>query len=303
MDVKKIITHKNCPDGSMSCVVAKNAFPDVEVIFLEHNTPEHINLKPEPGMIFVDICPHPGNVQAFVDIGAFVLDHHKESKDIVSQFGERGVFADEKEDLGVSGGLLAYEFFKDFIPGSEKDLLSRACIFVGIRDTWQRHSQDWQKSCEFSSALFFPPQNYFKTNYDIGKIFRLSEEIGPILIEKKKSDVLAAQKNGLCTSVNKAGKEVEIFITDRKDLVSDLSDQISQGLCFGFGYSFADDPAITVSCRSRSDFNVGKLAKFYGGGGHSKAAGFKIELKENNKSPHDLIKEYLQNYIEIMDKQ
>jgi oligoribonuclease NrnB/cAMP/cGMP phosphodiesterase (DHH superfamily) len=303
MIFETLITHGGgCADGSCSAILALNVFPKINIKFLEHNSLEHINLRPEKNMIFIDFAPHPSNVQAFVDAGAFVLDHHKYSKDIVSQFGDRGVFADEKEDIGVSGGVLAYEFWKNYFERSCKHLAEKMSKFVGIRDTWQRQDPDFEESCKINFTISFFPQDYFKTHYDIGEIFRFSEEIGPILIEKKKSDVLVAQKNGLSTSVNKAGKEVDIFITDRKDLVSDLSEKISQGLCFGFGYSFADEPSITVSCRSRSDFDVGKLAKFYGGGGHSKAAGFKIELKENNKSPHDLVKQHLQNYIDFMDK-
>jgi len=299
MDIPKVIvTHKNCSDGSCVAIIAKNAFPDIEILFIEHGQ-EQLDLKPRPGMIFIDIAPHPSKVIDFVEVGAFCLDHHASSRDIVEQFGARGIFADEKEDIGISGGLLAHEFFKDFILRNKRDLSKRAAILTGIRDCWVKTSPDWETACRLADTISFYPQDHFKTHYDIGKIFALAEEIGPILVEKKKGDVLVAQKNGYITKVFKYNSEevIPVFITDRKDLVSDLSEQIPEPLCFGFGYSFADNPSLTVSCRSKSDFDVGKLSKFYGGGGHSKAAGFKIELNENNESPQSLIEKYINDYI------
>ena len=54
--------------------------------------------------------------------GAIVLDHHKSTKHIVLEFGENGVYADEKTEPGVSGAVLAFrEVWKPIEAEAAKD--------------------------------------------------------------------------------------------------------------------------------------------------------------------------------------
>lgn len=106
--VKTIVTHDNCADGLASAMILRDVLPKAQLLFLQYNSPDHLNLEATEGMLFCDFSPPAGRVEEFTKAGAVVLDHHKGAKDIVAAFGEFGVFADEKDDPGVSGAVLAF---------------------------------------------------------------------------------------------------------------------------------------------------------------------------------------------------
>ena len=111
MTISTICVHgPTCPDGRASAIILHDAFPAAKVVFLTHDTQEYLELPAEPDQVWCDIVPPHARASEFVAAGAWVLDHHKGAKDIVAMFGERGVFADEKERPGVSGAMLAWEF-------------------------------------------------------------------------------------------------------------------------------------------------------------------------------------------------
>ena len=108
--VNKICVHDNCPDGTASAIILKEALdlgPE-QIVFVQHDALEYKEMKAEPGLLFCDCAPPPDRVQEFVDVGTIVLDHHKYSRGIVAAFGERGVFADKEKEPTVSGAGLAY---------------------------------------------------------------------------------------------------------------------------------------------------------------------------------------------------
>jgi len=105
--VNRIIVHGNCPDGMASAILLYDALK-IEPEFHIHGLYNFQNLKITPNTLFCDICPPEHLVDKFVDAGGIVLDHHKAAESFVKKFGERGVFADEKDEPGVSGATLAY---------------------------------------------------------------------------------------------------------------------------------------------------------------------------------------------------
>ena len=60
---------------------------------------------------------------------------------------------------------------------------------------------------------------------------------------------------------------------------------------------FSKGLKLICSCRTRMAFDVSKLAKFYGGGGHTKAAGFTVQVEEGHYNPYLKILELIDNYI------
>ena len=105
--VNRIIVHGNCPDGMASAILLYDAI-NIEPEFHVHNTKAFKNLKITPNTLFCDICPPANLVDKFVAAGGIVLDHHKDKEAVVAKFGDRGVFADEINEPGVSGASLAY---------------------------------------------------------------------------------------------------------------------------------------------------------------------------------------------------
>jgi len=171
-EVRRIISHANCPDGMASAMILKDALPSATVELVQYGTTAHQQLACTPGMLFCDMSPPAERVAEFVEAGAIVLDHHKSAKGVIDAFGERGVYADAELEPGVSGALLAYmhvwrlldpraEYgparFAD-TPGLGWTLPSRSLAFsmlAGVRDTWQTHDPRWPEACAQAQALLF----------------------------------------------------------------------------------------------------------------------------------------------------
>lgn len=212
-DVRTLITHASCPDGLASALVVRDAYPGVQVMFLQYDTPEHQALVPEPGTVFCDFTPWvereqaarlsvldswlPGKsgrpmtdrgraqAQSWVNAGATVLDHHAGVDDIVALFGERGVYSDEP---GVSGASLAHRVLWAPLAGSSTELRSMVARFVhlaGVRDTWQRQSADWKAACEQAAVLSFYSTEVLLREGLRKACERASSEIGEIIVQQQ----------------------------------------------------------------------------------------------------------------------
>ena len=181
--IKKVVTHRSsattvCHDGMAAAMIVSDALPQVEVVFCQYNTTEHRALVPEPGVLFVDFTPYAERspdpphalterglkqARAWVDEGAVVLDHHRGAADLVALFGERGVFADEAKEPGVSGAELARREVWVPIKGSTScdqiehhdKIVELFALQAGVRDTWQREHPLWRGACWQAAALCF----------------------------------------------------------------------------------------------------------------------------------------------------
>lgn len=273
-EIKTIVTHASCPDGKASAIILRNVFPDAEVKFLQHNSKEHLELPAEPGMIFCDFSPPRERYKEFVNAGAYVLDHHKHQKDIVEAFGERGLFADESKEPGYSGALLAYKVWEnntniDWRLAQIDNTLRDFATLAGIRDCWVKESPRWIEACEQAAALHFYSEEYLLEN----GFSEAEKKLGKYLYEQilKKAKKTAQEK---------------LIIRDKIAIMSGLETSDVADAAFelydidvlvGFGYVIEDGKSkVIVSMRSRNGCDVGAIAKAYGGGGHTQAAGFQI---------------------------
>ena len=307
---RKLVTHANCSDGLASAMILKDVLPNLEVVFVTHNSPEHENLEPEEGMIFCDFAPVLRTAQRFSEAGALILDHHKGSKDIVALFGDNGVFASEKEDPGISGAVLAYEFvwkpLKDSISGRVTNpyKMGDFARLVGIRDTWVKSSGEWDKARALNEVLFFyGPEYWLKniTNIEGDVLCLQSLTLGAQLLANQERNV---QKTiGEVLRFNVQGKIVQVHQNLR--VTSDLAEASEPGtdLVVGFKYlnektpEGVDNPCLIFSCRSRNGFDVGTFAKAHGGGGHSAAGGFKVQVNLGDPNPYQYIRDLVQDYL------
>lgn len=307
--VSKIIVHDNCPDGIASAMILKYAL-GIDVEFIQYKTDAHTNLPAVPGLLFCDFTPPRERVQEFVDAGAIVLDHHKGAQDIVAQFGERGVFADEKSEPGVSGATLAYrEVWLPF--GNEDNVLVRDFAQVaGIRDTWQTKDPRWIESCEQSSWLmFFGAEELLKPPiFDRNKwVFRTS--VGKLLFDEHMRKVKKTVASAYRTSIHGLRVMIHQGVTHTSDAAELMGEESKVDILAGFSYfsedgteredwspEFGDNLKLVVSTRTRTSFDVSKMAKFYGGGGHTKAAGFNVKVTKLQANPYAHILALIDDY-------
>lgn len=312
-NVTKVVVHANCPDGTASAIILKDALglsPE-QIIFTELSSPEHENLPAEPGMLFCDCTPPHLRVQEFVDAGSLVLDHHKHSRDIVAAFGENGVFADKETQPEVSGARLA--FLEVWIPifnswktnGSTspvKEFFDRFSLLAGVRDNWQQENPLWEAARECAAVLFFFPTDHWYKKYITDIVDRWEIDyipLGKILVQKddERAAGIAEKRWTYRTS---SGSVIAIvnsrFISDVADLLEDQCDVL-----IGFAYTKNEPgcyPGLLLSVRSYGNsFDCGKFCKHYGGGGHLNAAGCKFETIEETPNPFKLICDKVEEYL------
>jgi hypothetical protein len=288
--VNRIIVHGNCPDGMASAILLYDALK-IEPEFYLHSMDSFQNLKVTPRTLFCDICPPEHLVDKFVDTGGIVLDHHKAVESHVLQFGKRGVFADEKKDPGVSGAYLAFrEVWMPLMRGGINRRYTAAQRFArlaGIRDTWQKHEEDWEIACHQAAALTFYPWSHWKNQVDRNghdgndRYLQFSDEmvVGKLIFDNRISKARACAAEAHI--VTRRGFRVAVF-NDSDKLTSDVADILrSNGVdvIAGFFYSKTSKdsvyPILCYSLRSNGSFDVAKFAGRFGGGGHTQSAGYR----------------------------
>lgn len=306
-DVKVLVTHANCPDGVASAILVKDAFPDAKVLFMSYQSPELAALKPEPGMLFCDFTPPRERAREFAEAGVHCLDHHKSAREVVDLFGERGAFADEQAEPGVCGAALAFRHvwtpvsarvspkslniaprmnLFELVGGSTHMRAKDFAELAGIRDTWQRGSPRFLEASEQAEMLRFFPWEDWASEFPIGgsifdplldSFWGTRKRFGNLLVRKHMDAVKRALEKAH-RHTTKSGRRVVAF--EGTHLTSDAAELLDKevDLVVGFGFEGAPEPRMKFSLRSHTTFDCAALAKDYGGGGHTRAAGFDVPI-------------------------
>src|SRR5271155_4260292 len=174
--VKTVVSHDNCPDGTASAILLKDAYSqaglEVENKFIQYGTEAYKTLTPTSNMLFCDFSPgvpeievdgkkvlDPVKLKVWQDSDCLILDHHKGAKKLVEALGEeRCEFADEVEHPGIAGAMLAYRhvwlpFYAGAINEAAHARALELAVLGGIRDTWQSKSSQWDAANEMAEAL------------------------------------------------------------------------------------------------------------------------------------------------------
>lgn len=307
--VERVVVHDNCPDGMASAIFLYDAL-GVEPEFLSYGQPAFENLEATPNTLFCDITPPHSRYKEWLGLNTIVLDHHRSAKELVTAFGDMGVFADENEAPGVSGAVLAYrEVFRpvaleeDFFLSGAAAESKEAAMFAklaGIRDTWQDDSPYWLESCEQAATLTFYPWEHWKriiqnSNYD----FPNEMNVGRLVYAKRLSDAARCAENAL--RFEEGGFKVAVF-NDPDKLTSDTAEALrtNYGVNVIAGFYFAKDDDNSVICyslRSDGSLDVSALCEYYGGGGHLCAAGFSQEIDLEVENPFSEFRNMFKEYI------
>ena len=306
--VTTVITHAHCPDGMMSALLARDGLcwrsptptQPLDIRFIQHGTDEHRNLDATPGMLFVDFAPPVKRADSFVAAGAIVLDHHKTTESLVAQFGENGVFGDEVKDPGVCGATLVYRHvwlpMMDGVdlPESFKLRVEYMTRLAGIRDTWVKTADDWREACKQAEILLFMPKERWLSMTLREIVYKWDADfgwIGDVELEKHEESVTrAAAEAWRCTS---SGGTRMALITGGLHTVSDASQLLEDiDLVVAVRYTVKDGkPTLICSTRTKANYDCKKLAEFYGGGGHTKAAGFSVPVYPGDTNPFSRVME------------
>jgi len=308
--VKTVVVHDNCSDGLASAILVKDAFygRDIKFKFVQYNTDEFRSLRAEPGMMFVDFSPPPERAQEFIDAGTLVLDHHRTAKAMLVGFGENAIFGDEKENPGVCGARLAYEHV--WLPlraelTTQAMFADRFSRLAGVRDTWQRQSPEWTEACKQGEILNFMPRERWMAK----TLTQIASEwdgqfswIGDVLWDKH-TKAIAKCVQGAHRFTTYKGTRAVVFegVRNSSDAAEALGDTADLVIGFAYFVEPLDGESVqkmVLSTRSHTHYDCSALSKHYGGGGHTKAAGFNHIMSRSDPNPYAQI-EALINLYEI----
>ncbi len=285
-----IVYHKCCPDGVSGLWCAhkynKNEFEKISM----NAGVDPIFETTDKDIIFIDVCPSINYLLVHTKIAKSitVIDHHKSAFDI---YNKNNVILDEIEnlkmifDMNRSGAQMAWDFFFENKP---------RCWFidyVGDRDLWK-----WElpNSKEISASFDF--KNYFMEE-DLEKLDLLSN-----FTNEEKNQLISTgliineYQQQLIESALDYSYEAILYVDDKiynvrishiiGGMVSELGNKLateclSDGSLPDFGvvwnYNIKSETWY-VSLRGHDNSpDLSIIAKHFGGGGHAKASGFKIE--------------------------
>lgn len=305
--VTQIITHANCADGFASAVILRAAYDGINlpVRFMVHGSQEFETLKAEPGMLFCDLAPPAARACDFMEAGSLVLDHHKSAREICERFEsiDQGIFADEfnPEDAGHSGAWLAWKHVHLPLKGNDEHVRSFAEL-ASVRDTWQTQDARWRASCIQAEALkFFGEKILAIPILHEDSAMAHIEQIGELLLDKRKESVAKSVQ----WMERALTAEYRVAIIHNYDDISDAAEAIGDEADVVAAFGYRNDRGVlklNVSLRSRGEFDCGKCAKSWGGGGHKNAAGFTLSNESVlasgmvKMSPHDAILDVIRNF-------
>ncbi len=256
--------------------------------------------------------PDPAKLKPWADSGTIILDHHKGAKAVVMGLGENGVFGDEVAHPGVSGAMLAYrevwlpfyasdsrhaiegaqaiqEFHEETIADPESEVFHAfdLATVAGIRDTWLNHHARWRESCILNEVLRFYPNEEW-----LGKVLPFHPGNRGFWTERLKlGDLLwTKHEKGIAKCIEKSwrftsdrGNKVLVFegVRSSSDVAEVVDKEVDLVMAFDYEAETPKDGGPTVrkiiySTRSHTNFNCMEFCKGFGGGGHTKAAGFNV---------------------------
>lgn len=314
-NAKTVVTHRSCADGFLSFLLLKDALRNqCSYRALAHDQ-EHEQLLATPGMVFCDMSPPAKRRSEFAAVDAVVLDHHASAKDLFAAGPEGepallGVYADAP---GVSGATLALDAWSGCAAGWDYDYdeLWDLARLVGIYDTWQKSSPEWQAAREVTAAL-----HHLRKAVDESRLDEVDQAsfldmltndrglLGQTLVaaEDRAARATAARAHFLEIDTLRTRSLKVAFVDCGSDEINLAADHV-EGADLVCSVRLVHGPEVSgspgrrslryrVSMRRRPEtaqveLDLGQLAKVLGGGGHHDAAGFMLD-DDDRSSPYAL---------------
>lgn len=298
LQVSQIVSHAACPDGIGAAMIATAAYVAAGMsppptYFVQYGTKSHENLQARPKQLFVDITPPKTRWEDWRGLSPIVLDHHDSAMHVTHSLG--GIYGDTDH----SGAMLAFEqvllpLAGESMSSDDLDSWKRFAHLCMTRDTWKSASPDWADACSLAHALLLQGQEWGVGAAVAGK-FPFSElmGIGRKIYEKILRQSKGVAKNSVSRAVNIGDRKILIAFFNHADggTVSDIAhhvmDEMPCDAVVGYFYTYEDGGLKCVcSVRTNGCFSASDMARSLGGGGHPKAAGFRLS---GNQAPSGVV--------------
>lgn len=260
------IYHSNCADGFTSAWVVRRALGE-HVLFhpgIYQQPPPDVTGK---DVVLVDFSYKRDVLEQMIDRAASVtiLDHHKTAQaDLEGLRGALTVF-----DMDRSGARITWDHY---FPGVTPPQL---LLHIEDRDLWRFALP---KTREIQANVFSHPYDFAVWDKLMATDPRELAAEGDAIERKHFKDI--AELLAVVTRPMRLGG----FVVDVANLPYTLTSDAAHALAIGkpFGACYWDTPQGRVfSLRSSNDGqDVAEIAKIYGGGGHRRAAGFRVSFEQ-----------------------
>lgn len=282
--------HDDCFDGLGAAWALSKRFPDAEYHNVRYKEPPPAGLNGKIVYI-VDFC-YP--LASLIEISVVaeevhILDHHKGMAETIEQFNEtmrlmgydqtkfNGVF-----DITRSGALLTWETLHPDYPAP------MIIHYISDRDLWAKQYEETSTimaglgSYPMDLALWDrmfhwdPSYHPADTNHPHHAFCASLEADGPIVERKMSTDIERLITIGQ-RSIQLGDYTVPLINIPRM-LVSEALEGLARQHPFAVGY-FDTENYREFSLRSTKGKGVDviEIARLYGGGGHTNAAGFRVD--------------------------
>lgn len=271
-----VIYHGRCADGTCAAWCADLYFrgmEDVEVEYYpaKHNTPPpYKRIERADRTYILDFCyPREELVRINKLTDLQVIDHH-----ISAQAECHGLDFCEF-DMDRSGAGMSWDHF---FPGVERPW---HVDYVETRDIWTWKWPNAKAALAYLDTLPIGFETFDKLHdrdIEHGECVQKGEAILAYIRQSNNETVMASMRQ--ITFQSAIGIHFDIPVVNTTHFgISELLNSIADGHDFVLGYFKRNDGKYQYSARVSADssFDVSKLAKSYGGGGHAKAAGFTLD--------------------------
>lgn len=205
-----------------------------------------------------------------------VLDHHKTAAETLQNWEHGYRNLEIMFDMDRSGAGISWDYFSD-----ARQPRPPLIDYIEDRDLWKFKLP---RSREINALIGFTKKEfpaYNSLDLLLDTHFRKSVEQGELLLESHQrhcESVIAATKRPFVISGQRG-----LICNCPGQFASDVGSMLAlESGTFGATYFADSEGSHKFSLRSNGDYDVSKLAKEFGGGGHKNAAGFVLENAIDN---------------------
>ena len=259
--VNCVIYHADCTDGFGAAYSAwKQLGNRAEYHACKHGTPPP-DVKGK-NVVVLDFSFNNATTKKMIEEAntLLVIDHHK------SAMVELHDISNTHFDMTKSGAMLAWEFFH---PGKEPPKFIQ---YIQDRDLWK-----WELpySKEFAAAFDMIPFEFEEfEKFEDDSVFDDAVKRGSYILAYSKTVIKKVCEKAASRKLD--GKDV--LVVNASHWMSEIGSRLAPDCDFAMiWYYDHNDRDIKVSLRAFHDtVDVSEIAKKFGGGGHKKAAGFRL---------------------------
>lgn len=297
----KLYTHNDL-DGVGCAVLAKLAFQEEVIINycnydeIDDKIMEQLLYRGNKDVIFItDISVSEevaGEIERISPKSTKLIDHHGTAAWLNKYSWARVVEKEynevEKRDQITSGTSLFYEFLQEMGVLQPTDALDDFTETVRRYDSWEwKNVYNDSHPQQLNSLLYLLGRWKFVQRFtkNPDTTFTKSEQLLLEIEERQTQQYINNKRKELIeTSLNVEGASYNIGVVFAEQKISDLGNILSeenQHLDFIMIPNLGRNSVSFRGCKD--EINLGEIAKHFGGGGHPKAAGAKLEDRKLKK--------------------